>query len=46
MQPVRFAIIGCGEIAKKQTIKAMNQVSTAVLVATMDTRLELAEDLA
>ncbi|NPV08598.1 MAG: Gfo/Idh/MocA family oxidoreductase [Anaerolineae bacterium] len=45
MDKVRFAIVGCGEIAV-QTAKGMAEAPHAEIVMTMDTQLSLAQDLA
>ncbi|MGI6207105.1 MAG: Gfo/Idh/MocA family protein [Anaerolineae bacterium] len=45
MDRVRFAIVGCGEIAV-QTAKGMAEAPHAEIVMTMDTQLSLAQDLA
>ena len=44
--PVRFALVGCGENAKKSIVPAILHSPVAVVVATMDVRLDLAQDLA
>mgnify|MGYP000435175947 CR=1 FL=1 len=44
--PVRFALVGCGENAKKSIVPAILQSPVADVVATMDVRLDLAQDLA
>ncbi len=44
--PVRLALVGCGENAKKSIVPAILQSPVADVVATMDVRLDLAQDLA
>ena len=46
MKPVKLAMVGCGENAKKSIVKNVNVSDLVQFVATMDVKLDLAEDLA
>ncbi len=46
MKPVNLAMVGCGENAKKSIVKNVNVSDLVQFVATMDVKLDLAEDLA
>lgn len=46
LPPVRFALVGCGENAKKSIVPALLQCSMASVLVTMDVHLHLAQDLA
>ncbi len=46
MKPVRVGLIGCGEIAAKDTLPAIQASGRLKVVAAMDVNLDLARDLA
>ncbi len=46
MEPVKLAMIGCGENAKKSIVKSVNASTAVRFVAAMDIKLDLAQDLA
>jgi predicted dehydrogenase len=46
MKPVKLAMVGCGENAKKSIVKNVNASKLVQFVATMDIKLDLAQDLA
>ncbi len=46
MKPVKLAMVGCGENAKKSIVKNVNASKLVQFVATMDVKLDLAKDLA
>ncbi|MDF1513584.1 MAG: Gfo/Idh/MocA family oxidoreductase [Anaerolineae bacterium] len=46
MEPVKLAMIGCGENAKKSIVKDVNRSDVVRFVAAMDIKIDLAKDLA
>ena len=46
MEPVKLAMVGCGENAKKSIVKEVNRSETVQIIAAMDVKLDLAKDLA
>jgi predicted dehydrogenase len=46
MEPVKLAMVGCGENAKKSIVKDVNRSDLVNFIATMDIKLALAQDLA
>lgn len=46
VNPVRIGLMGCGEIAAKAAVPAIQATEWAQVVATMDTKIDLARDLA
>ena len=46
MEPVKLAMVGCGENAKKSIVKEVNRSETVQIIAAMDIKLDLAKDIA
>lgn len=46
MEPVKLAMVGCGENAKKSIVKNVNTSSLVNFITAMDIKVELAKDLA